>query len=116
MSDLQIHRACIVPRSSDAHIMPNLVRKGIEMKLWLLRPIKGADEAWEPWYDKAFGFVIRAKNEETARKLAHEDAGDENHEFGTSKRNPWLDDSQSSCVALSNKGSQEVVIKDFALA
>lgn len=36
------------------------------MKLWLLRPVVGLDEndnPWWPWYDKAFGFVVRAETE-----------------------------------------------------
>lgn len=33
------------------------------MKLWLLRPIETeGPNLWDPWYDKAFGFVVRAKN------------------------------------------------------
>lgn len=36
------------------------------MKIWLLRPIDGCDE-WNPWYDKAFGFVVRAAREQEAR-------------------------------------------------
>jgi hypothetical protein len=44
------------------------------MKLWLLRPKEGRSH-WEPWYDKAFGFVVRANSETEARKLASGDAG-----------------------------------------
>ena len=50
------------------------------MKLWILRPIKGLgsdDNPWEPWYNKAFGFVVRADNVKDARKFANEDAGDD---------------------------------------
>lgn len=39
------------------------------MKIWLLRPIDGCDE-WNPWYDKAFGFVVCANSEQEAREAA----------------------------------------------
>ena len=60
------------------------------MKLWLLRPrllsAKRAAESeecedvewpWDPWYDKAFGFVVRSETEEDARALAAKECGDE---------------------------------------
>ena len=43
------------------------------MELWILRAMENLpkfDDPWEPWYNKAFGFVIRAGNEESARRLA----------------------------------------------
>ena len=50
------------------------------MKLWLLRPINiYGDSPWNPWHDKAFGFVVRADTEQEARKLANEESGDENY-------------------------------------
>ena len=51
------------------------------MKLWLLRPVDGLaknDNPWEPWYDKAFCFVVRAETDTEARDMAHAEAGDEN--------------------------------------
>jgi len=50
------------------------------MPLWLLRPredLPVEDNPWEPWYDKAFGFVVRAKTEAIARQLANADGGAE---------------------------------------
>ena len=52
-------------------------------KLWILRPVKEIkdrekDNPWNPWFDRAFGFVVRAKTETEARELAHSQAGDEN--------------------------------------
>ena len=90
------------------------------MKLWLLRPqekyervsLGGNDDAsnpWEPWFDKAFGFVVRAETEERARQLASEDAGDENE-------GSWLSPEFSSCVELSVTGLETVIIRDFASA
>lgn len=34
------------------------------MKLFLLKAIHGNKE-FEPWYDKSFGHVVRARNEKT---------------------------------------------------
>lgn len=62
------------------------------MKLWLLTPNNSSD-VWEPWYDKAFGFVIRAKNEQTARDMAAKECGQEGPEV-------WLDSTQSDCEPL----------------
>lgn len=81
------------------------------MNIWLLRPIDG-HEAWEPWFDKAFGFVVRAENEETARSLAASQAGDE----GRGQNSPWLDPSASTCVVLQREGNAEVIIMDFYAA
>ena len=75
------------------------------MKLWLLKPY----EDWEPWFDKAFGFVIRAETEEAARAIASENAGDEG---GT----PWLLSSHTSCVELLPEGESGLVLRDFAAA
>jgi hypothetical protein len=65
------------------------------MKLWILRPVNGlskVDNPWEPWYDKAFGFVARAETEAEARVLAHGDAGEENRMAShTNFNSPWLD-------------------------
>lgn len=94
------------------------------MELYLLRPIhKEGDDPWEPWYDKAFGFVIRAKSEEKARELANGHAGDENrgHSIVLGKtiattKNPWLSSEHSICEILTNDGPEEEIIRDFNAA
>lgn len=92
------------------------------MKIFELKPIhKPNDDPWEPWYDKAFGFIIRAETEEEARKYAHEEAGDENRgEFMNEEiaktSEPWLDANYSTCVELSNNGKSGVILKDFCRA
>lgn len=94
------------------------------MKLWLLRPVEGlnkGDDPWSPWYDRAFGFVVRAESEEDARNLADADAGDENRgEFMGNKiadtKNPWKDAKYSTCIELTAGGEAGVIIKDFARA
>lgn len=78
------------------------------MKLWLLQPIEG-QAAWERWYDKAFGFVVRAKTEAEARELASEDCGDEG-------KMCWLDSAQSTCEELTRKGKSGVIMRDFRAA
>ena len=82
------------------------------MKLWILRPIEGLpeeDDPWEPWYDKAFGFVVRAETEDEARELAHTQAGDE-------LVGAWKNSKYSTCVVLSPEGDAEVIMRDFASA
>ena len=95
----------------------------IETKLWLLRPVEclSEDDPWESWYDKAFGFVVRAKTEKEARKFAHKEAGDENRgEFlgkKTSKtKSPWLNAKYSTCIVLYTYGEEGIIIRDFASA
>jgi hypothetical protein len=57
------------------------------------------------------GFVVRATDEEEARWLAHEAAGDENGSIeGVS---PWLDAGYSVCQRLEEAGSGEVVLVNF---
>ena len=89
------------------------------MKLWILRPVNGlphGDDPWEPWYDKAFGFVVRASTEEAARALADADAGDENR--GQYQNNtivtfkPWLDAKYSTCEELQAEGEESVLMSD----
>ncbi len=75
------------------------------MKLWLLRPI----EDWMPWYDKAFGFVVRAKTEEDARHLVFSsgDNGEEGAEV-------WRDALKTTCEELKKDGKEEIIIQDFS--
>jgi hypothetical protein len=85
------------------------------MKLWLLRPVdclKEEGNPWCPWYDKAFGFVVRAETEEEARAMADRNAGDENHEISYLIK-PWIDARYSSCVELTPEGGQGLVMRDF---
>jgi hypothetical protein len=58
------------------------------MKLWLLQ----MNDAQEPWFDRMFGFVVRAKDEAGARRLASSRAGDEGPEA-------WLSPAHSTCVS-----------------
>lgn len=81
-----------------------------ELKLWLLRPMEGltVDNPWEPWYDKAFGFVVCAINEKSARGIAQKNCGDE----GSST---WLNADHASCTEL-KADSEGLIIRDFCAA
>jgi hypothetical protein len=93
-------------------------------KLWILRPSEGRkpdDDPWNPWYDKAFGFVVSAPDEATARTLANSEAGDEN--YGTfmgrevsRTKTPWLDPHYSTCVELVPPEAPGIIMRDFASA
>lgn len=87
-------------------------------KLWILRPC-GYDKCnscneeavpanWDPWYDKAFGFIICAPDETAARLIASGKAGDES-------KYAWLDSGQSTCVELA-AGDIGIVMMDFHAA
>lgn len=88
--------------------------------LWLLRPknfLPADDNPWNPWYDKCFGFVIRADSEKEARKLANENGRDEcrGEFFGKRVSNtttPWLDEEYSTCVEVPDIGPSEIVMQD----
>ncbi len=83
------------------------------MKLYLLKaredlPDNETNNPWKPWYDKSFGFVIRASNELSARQFAHENAGEENNHA-----TPWLCNKYSTCVELLPEGKAGVILKRF---
>ena len=94
------------------------------MKLWLLRPVDDlprGDNPWEPWFDKCFGFVVRAGTESQARQFAHEEAGKENYNTFINRTisnttSPWLDPKYSICTELTTDGEVGVIIRDFASA
>lgn len=94
------------------------------MRLWLLEAPEVPDPKnperttrqqgpWSPWYDKAFGFVVRAETEAEARQFAAEQGGDENPSSDSAEGSPWLDASLSSCVNLTAEGPAGVILKDF---
>jgi len=93
-------------------------------KLYILRPIEGIDpDPWEPWYDKAFGFIVEAGSAQEARSLASKDAGceaeeewDENYERLISENNPWLNPKQSTCKELKVSNKPMVIMRDFHAA
>ena len=85
------------------------------MKLWILKPadlVLGKENPWEPWYDKCFGFVIRAEDEASARLAANEQAGDEVYP-DSGEKTAWLDPSYSTCDELQTDGEAGILMKDF---
>jgi hypothetical protein len=85
------------------------------MKIWLLKPIDSESGPWDPWYDKPFGFVIRAATEERARQVADREAHDLDLRY-RSTLGAWLDANLVSCVELTGDGSEEVLLTDFRSA
>ena len=94
------------------------------MELWILEPARnlpGDDNPWEPWFDKSFGFIVRAETEKEARQIAHKNQGDEGcGEFLGRKIaesvSPWLDSKYSTCSVLTSEGKAEMIMQDFASA
>jgi hypothetical protein len=84
------------------------------MKLWLLRPVgygtDDIDPLWVPWYDKTFGFVVRAETEAEARTFAQANAGDEKEIWEPTE--PWTSAEHSTCVESVALGPAGVVIED----
>lgn len=87
------------------------------MKLWILRPVQN-HQLWKPWFDKCFGFVIRAETESHARQLAQEFSIENDHaeieELEGS--HAWVDPMYSSCTELVQDGNYGVIIKDLKSA
>lgn len=81
------------------------------MKLWELRPIdfpndySGPKDPWNPWYDKAFGMIVRAETEAQAREIASENCWDEGAKA-------WLNTTFSTCSELLQDGPVEVIMLD----
>jgi hypothetical protein len=73
------------------------------MQLWILKPINDNAGPWKPWFDRVFGFVIRAKNEADARGFAAEACGPEGEQA-------WLDETLSTCESLVNRGEPGVIL------
>ncbi len=88
------------------------------MRLWKLTPrhdslwwCEEGRDPWHPHYDRAFGFLVRAPDEEAARWLAHQGAGEENGALeGVS---PWLDDGYSRCEEVRADGAEEILLVNF---
>jgi len=78
------------------------------MNLWALSPKPDMiRQIWTPWYDKVFKMVVRAEDEESARKMAADSSGFEGGEA-------WIDSKYSSCLILNKEGEEEVIVIDCA--
>lgn len=90
------------------------------MKLWLLKAredLPKDNDPWEPWYDTAAGFVIRAETETAARAIATRNAGNEiGMRWRQHKWHAWADPTYSTCEELTADGDADVVLCDFKSA
>lgn len=110
-------------------IMAHVHRLQPYNKLWILRPkgyddkkgdpTHGIDPLWKPWYDKSFGFIVCAPDEETARQLAFIESGAEepNRYEHISKyiKVAWSAE-HSTCEQLVAGPEVKVIIQDFQSA
>lgn len=60
-------------------------------------------------WDSNVGFIIRAKDEEEARKIANSTRGDEKK----ISKDFWLDEKYSSCKRLKTTGKSEIILNSF---
>ena len=88
-----------------------------ETKLWLLRPVEGLTEydPWKPWFDKCFGFVVRADTKQHAREIADSQSKSEAGDWN-GKSDAWLNEKYSTCDELTIAGPEEVIIQDVHMA
>ena len=78
------------------------------MKLWLLGRKTYAG------YDEAQGFVVRAKDARSARKLAQAQGGDEVRDWGPKGEIPfWTNPRLTTCQELKPEGPERVILRDF---
>jgi hypothetical protein len=93
-------------------------------RLWLLRPrpevLARERHPWAPWFDKAFGMIVRAASELEARALAQSQAGGEGRgiyaalgcEEEEIATDVWLDADHTTCEVLASEGSPGVILVD----
>jgi len=74
-------------------------------KLFILEPTPMGIKDWPHW-DTLIRIIVRAINEENARKLATQRSGYEGIET-------WLDNSKTSCKELHTQGIEEIIMTDF---
>lgn len=81
------------------------------MKLWQLDTKPWEDSKgknpWEGRIDTADSFIVRAKDEQRARQLAHDMGLDESRRL-----NVWLDPDITTCTELTVDGQEEVVARE----
>jgi hypothetical protein len=85
------------------------------VKLYELRPLDGLnvdDSPWLPFYEKSFGFIIRAETEKQARQIATEMSGKETRK----NKDAWLNPNLSSCNELLPDGEAGFIMRDFKTA
>ncbi len=92
------------------------------MKLWILRPITDDAKAMyrgqtrKIWsWDCAYGFVVRAEDERSAREFVARSRDRDDWENTTGDEGPeaWRDVTLTSCVELTGEGGPEIILRDF---
>ena len=88
------------------------------MRLWILEPCEEFKEEnrmqddprnpWSPWYNKAFGCVVRAETEQQARELVQEWSGETDEGQGRE----WIDPNFSTCQELTSRGESGIILAD----
>lgn len=63
----------------------------------------------DPGYDCNHGFVVRARDEQAARKMAQQNVADEK----SVAKDFWLNSEYSVCEQLSVKGVEEIILFDY---
>lgn len=92
------------------------------MKLWILKPIdqnayaevRGHNRKVWSW-DCAYGFVVRAEDERSAREFVARSRERDDWENTTGDEGPevWRDVTLTSCVELTGEGEPEIILRDF---
>ena len=90
--------------------------------LYLIKPIDSKAGPWNPWYDKCFGAVVCAQNENAARfELARE--REARAVPGSESPEVWLDVALTTCAQLGAAepdedpwGPADVVLLDVRMA
>jgi hypothetical protein len=86
--------------------------------LWILEPrddLTDEDNPWKPWFDRCFGLVVEAEDEQSARSLAHENCVATDRTI-LKDRCVFLDPKYTTCVNLTPSGHKRVVMTNFQLA
>ena len=76
------------------------------MRLWILKPVDDSSAPWLPYFDRMFGFVIRARTEDAARGVAASNCGAEGPDA-------WLSSKLSTCVEVLAEGSEGVILDNY---
>lgn len=88
-------------------------------KIFVLRPVGYHDSfeegLWDPWYDKAFGFLIAADDETEARTMASNAHSSYEHEMKAA----WLNPELTTCKEISSYAetdTTEILMADIRTA
>jgi len=107
-----LFRVCIIElHASKESIMASTA-------LWILEPrhdLAEDDNPWEPFFDRCFGIVVEAGDEQAARAIGHASC------VGTDEtilrdRRVFLDPKYTTCVELNPSGQERLIMASFQFA